>query len=96
MTAEKTKEKLSDAQIKAQRLLAAYLFFNTPPGELVMADLEKAFGLNFQAFLPDSAGSFCPMRAAVRDGQRSILLHLKAAAAKSLHEQHEKPQARKE
>lgn len=91
-----SEEKLSDAKIKAQRLLAAYSFFNTPQGELVMADLEKAFGLNHQAFLPDANGGFCPLRAAVRDGQRGVLLHLKAAAAKSLHEQHEKPKARKE
>jgi hypothetical protein len=73
---------LTDRDIEIQRTAAAYGYFETDPGLLVIADLEKAFGINAQAFIPDSKGDFCPIRAAIRDGQRSVLLHMKAIATK--------------
>lgn len=73
---------LTDRDLEIQRTAAAYGYFETDPGKLVIADLEKAFGINAQAFLPDSKGDFCPIRAAIRDGQRSVLLHMKAIATK--------------
>lgn len=73
---------LTDRDLEIQRTAAAYGYFDTEPGRLVLADLEKAFGINAQAFLPDSKGDFCPIRAAIRDGQRSVLLHMKAIAIK--------------
>jgi hypothetical protein len=73
---------LTDRDLEIQRTAAAYGYFETDPGLLVIADLEKAFGINAQAFLPDSKGDFCPIRAAIRDGQRSVLLHMKAIATK--------------
>lgn len=64
----------------------AYGWFDIPEGQLVIADLEKAFGINLPAFTPNADGSFDPIRAAVRDGQRQVILHIRAMAAKS-HEQ---------
>ena len=59
-----------------QRTADAYAFFGSPQGELVLKDLERLFGTNSPAFLGDKDGRFCPLHAAVRDGQRSVILHL--------------------
>jgi hypothetical protein len=82
-----------EKKVRATKTLLAYGWFNIPDGELVLADLEKAFGVNLPAFTPNSDGSFDPVRAAVRDGQRQVFLHLKAMAAKS-HEQSNAPKTK--
>jgi hypothetical protein len=70
--------------IAAQRLINAYhRTFNTPEGKLVLEDLEAKFGMSQPAFLPLDKGtqglSYDPIHAAIRDGQRSIKLHIQKA-----------------
>jgi hypothetical protein len=72
-----------EADLKLAKTLGAYSIFASPQGEIVLADLEKVFGFSAQAFQPDSQGAYCPLRAAIRDGQRSVLLHIKAITAKA-------------
>lgn len=73
-------------KVRTAKTALAYGWFDIPEGQLVIADLEKAFGIHLPAFTPNTDGSYDPIRAAVRDGQRQVILHLKAMAAKS-HEQ---------
>ena len=54
----------------------AYGFFGSPQGELIVKDLERLFGVHAPAFIQDKDGRFCPLKAAMRDGQRSVVLHL--------------------
>jgi hypothetical protein len=61
----------------------AYKFFGSPQGELILKDLEKIFGTSSPAFIQDGQGAYCPLKAAVRDGQRSVILHLLYASAKN-------------
>lgn len=82
-----------EKKVRSAKTLLAYGWFNCTDGELVIADLEKAFGTNLPAFTPNADGAFDPVRAAVRDGQRQVILHLKAMAAKS-HEQSNAPKAK--
>jgi hypothetical protein len=59
-----------------QRTINAYhRVFLGKEGETVLADLRKSFGTDFQAFLP---GSYDPIAAALRDGQRGVVLHIEA------------------
>jgi hypothetical protein len=73
-------------KVRTAKTSLAYGWFDIPEGQLVIADLEKAFGINLPAFTPNADGSFDPIRAAVRDGQRQVILHIRAMASKS-HEQ---------
>jgi hypothetical protein len=75
-----------DKKVRSAKTLLAYGWFDIPEGQLVLADLEKLFGTNLPTFVPVADGSFDPIRAAVRDGQRQVILHIRAMAAKS-HEQ---------
>jgi hypothetical protein len=73
---------LTDRDLEIQRIAAAYGYFETDPGKLVISDLEKAFGINVPAFLPQGDRAYDPIHAAIRDGQRSVLLHMRAVATK--------------
>ena len=73
---------LTDRDLEIQRIAAADGYFESDPGKLVISDLEKAFGINAQAFLPQGDRPYDPIHAAIRDGQRSVLLHMKAVANK--------------
>jgi hypothetical protein len=77
-------KELDERAIKAQRLINAYhRTFNSPEGKLVLADLEAKFGMSQPAFLPLEKGSlglsYDPIHAAIRDGQRSVKLHIEKA-----------------
>lgn len=72
-----------EADLKLAKTLGAYSLFATPQGETVLADLEKVFGFSAQAFQPDATGAYCPLKAAIRDGQRSVLLHIKSVVARA-------------
>jgi hypothetical protein len=75
-----------EKKVRTAKTILAFGWFNIPDGELIIADLEKTFGVNQPAFTPNADGAFDPIRAAVRDGQRQVILHIRAMAAKS-HEQ---------
>jgi hypothetical protein len=72
-----------EADLKLAKTLGAYSIFASPQGEIVLADLEKVFGFSAQAFQPDSQGAYCPLKAAIRDGQRSVLLHIKSVVSRA-------------
>lgn len=69
-------EELETAR-KNQRLINAYReLFKSKAGELVLEDLRKRFGVNMPAFLPKKGGGYDPLWAAVRDGQRQVIIHI--------------------
>jgi hypothetical protein len=68
------KLKALERERERQRTINAYhRVFLGPEGEIVLADLRKSFGTDFQAFLP---GNYDPIAAALRDGQRGAVLHI--------------------
>ena len=77
-------QELNERAIKSQRLVNAYhRTFKTPEGKLVLEDLASKFGTNMPAFLPLEKGtlglSYDTTHAAIRDGQRSVCLHIDKA-----------------
>lgn len=78
-----------DKKVRTEKTKLAFEFFNTPEGVLVMDHLDKAFGFHAPAFLPGEQGHYDTVRAAIRDGQRQVYLHIKAMAERS-HEQNER------
>ena len=73
-----------DRKRKAQRVINAYhVIFSGPDGDIVLNDLITAFGLEIPAFLPTATSpgepiKYDPYYAAIRDGQRSVYLHIQA------------------
>ena len=60
-----------------QRTINAYhRVFLGEEGKVVLEDLKRAFGTDAQAFSP--AQDFNPIPAAIRDGQRGVILHIEA------------------
>lgn len=60
-----------------QRTINAYhRVFLGEEGKTVLEDLKRAFGTDSQAFLPGQ--DFNPIPAAIRDGQRGVILHIEA------------------
>jgi hypothetical protein len=77
-----------EKKVRSEKTKLAFEFFNTPEGVLVMENLDKSFGFQAPAFLPADNGRYDTVRAAIRDGQRQVYLHIKAMADKS-HEQND-------
>ena len=75
------KSDLDKAREKARLITAYHRTFETTEGKLVLEDLRRAFGTNFPAFRPDAEGRYDALLAAIRDGQRSVLLHLEMILA---------------
>jgi len=60
-----------------QRTINAYhRLFLSADGRTVLADLATVFGTGRPAFLAGPAGSYDGIKAAIRDGQRSVILHI--------------------
>ncbi|HWL54286.1 MAG TPA: hypothetical protein VNQ90_17735 [Chthoniobacteraceae bacterium] len=61
----------------AQRVVNAYRrVFGSEEGKLVLEDLRGKFGTDKPAFIPKPDGGFDPLWAAVRDGQRQVVIHV--------------------
>ena len=71
-----TKTDLDKAKEKARLIAAYHRAFETTEGKLVLEDLRRAFGTSYPAFRADAQGRFDPIHAAIRDGQRQVLLHI--------------------
>lgn len=74
---DKTKE-------AARVTLAYHRVFATADGKRVLADMKRAFGLHMPAFIPQTRGRHCEYdatHAAIRDGQRQVVLHIEAKLA---------------
>lgn len=62
---------------KMQRVInACHRVFASAEGKLVLAHLNEMFGTKLTAFLPREGGGYDPLHAAMRDGQRSVLLRI--------------------
>jgi hypothetical protein len=70
-----TKSDLDRAREKARLINAYHRTFNTTDGQLVLEDFRRAFGTESPAFIPGPNG-FDPYRAAQRDGQRQVVIHV--------------------
>lgn len=69
---------------KQQTIINAYArVFATAEGKTVLADLEESFGMDRPAFLPLEGKPvvYDTHYAAMRDGQRSVRLHIAARLA---------------
>lgn len=71
-----TKTDLDKAKEKARLLTAYHRVFKTDEGKLVLEDLRRAFGTDYPAFRADKEGRYDALHAALRDGQRQVLLHI--------------------
>lgn len=78
MSNEITKTDLDRARDKARTITAYHRVFSTPEGELVMEDIRRAFGVHMSAFVSNDRGRFDPIHAAIRDGQRQVILHIES------------------
>lgn len=71
-----------DRRRRHQRTINAYhRIFHGPDAELVLQDIINSFGIDAPAFLPTATRpgeplKYDPFYAAIRDGQRSVLLHI--------------------
>ena len=64
-------------RIAVQRIINAYhRLWSSEDGKKVFADLASVFRLKMPSFLPGQDGKFDPIAGAVRDGQKSVLLHI--------------------
>lgn len=72
-------KRLEAARTKEAKRLAAIACetFSTEAGQELLSHLCKRFDLIHRTFIPDpSTKSLCPLRAAVRDGERSAVSYL--------------------
>jgi hypothetical protein len=78
-------EALIEKAKKSQRIGNAFRrLFATEDGKLVLDHIRETFGLHMPAFIPQERGRHCeydPIHAAIRDGQRQVLLHIEAILA---------------
>ena len=78
-------EALIEKAKKSQRIGNAFRrLFATEDGKLVLENIREAFGLHMPAFIPQERGRHCeydPIHAAIRDGQRQVLLHIETILA---------------
>lgn len=78
---------LDRARAKQRTINAYNRIFNTPDGAAVMADIREAFGCDYPAFIPlqkERGTEYDPLHAAVRSGQRSVLLHIQFMASQAV------------
>lgn len=72
---EITQEEIEAAR-ERQRLVNAYhRVFASADGKAVLGDLSSIFGVNAPVFIRGASG-YDPLYAAVRDGQRQVILHI--------------------
>jgi hypothetical protein len=72
---------IARAKTAAAITLAYHRVFKSEDGKAVLADMRAAFGLHMPAFIPQTRGRHCeydPTHAAIRDGQRQVVLHIDA------------------
>jgi len=81
---------MSKSTVPARNILA-YGLLNQPTGKEIVEDLQKSFGFHAPAFIPDSTGTYDPIRAAIRDGQRQVILHIEKCIKQATSENPTKP-----
>lgn len=79
-----TDEKSIEIAKEKQRIVNAYhSVFKTPDGALVLAHLKKYFQTDRPAFRRDTQPRYDAIAAAIRDGQREVLLFIDHKLAES-------------
>lgn len=71
--------------VVASSELKAFQFFLTDAGQMILSHLEKTFATEKPSFLQDKNGNYDPIKAAIRDGQRSVLLQIRSFTEQSTH-----------
>jgi hypothetical protein len=68
---------VSEAENARRQLVRAYhRFFDTPEGQLVIADLEKTFRFSLPALVPGGDGRIDSNQILYADGQRSVVCYI--------------------
>lgn len=83
-----------EKRVHSEKTKLSFAFFNSPDGALVMEHLDKVFGFYAPAFLPGEQGNYDTVRAAIRDGQRQVFIHIKSMAEKSHDQTDNKPEVK--
>lgn len=74
----KDQKEQTEKAVRQSNVLQAYQqVFRSVEGRMVLENVEAVFGTNYPAFLPGEDREFSPLRAAIRDGQRQVVLHIK-------------------
>lgn len=86
ISAKKAKAAAKQAVIKNDQDRIAQAFASvlmTEDGKAVIDHLWKRFGVDERVFIADPSGAVCPLRAAVRDGERAAIKYIFALARKA-------------
>jgi hypothetical protein len=62
--------------------------FSTDDGQAVLAHLEARFDIKGRTFIATETGTLCPLRAAVRDGERAAVNYILTLIEKANHPNH--------
>jgi len=81
MTDEITPEDIQRAKDRQRTINAYHRTFSSDDGNRVLADLKSVFGFQFPAFVARDSGAFDTHHAAIRDGQRQVILHIETVLA---------------
>lgn len=76
MKPEDKQAALNRERDRQRTIMAYHRVFLGEEGQTVLDDLKKSFGTELQMFSP--AQDFNPIPAAIRDGQRGVVLHIEA------------------
>jgi len=79
MTTTKEQKNLED-------ILRPFGRLGTDVATQILENLHRCFGVDHPSFIPDETGRYDTHKAAIRDGQRQVYLHIKKAIALSTHE----------
>jgi hypothetical protein len=84
MNIDERRRRMEEHEASQRQLISAYhRIFNTPDGQVVLEDLKRSFGLRHPAYIPVATRPGAPLQyddiyGKIRDGQRSVFLHIEA------------------
>ena len=81
MSEEITAEDIQRAKERQRTINAYHRAFAGEDGKRVLDDLKMIFGFKNPAFLPRQGGGYDAHHAAIRDGQRQVILHIESVLA---------------
>jgi hypothetical protein len=84
MSEEITPEDLQRAKERQRTINAYHRTFSSEDGRRVLEDLKSVFGIQFPAFVPRQGGEYDTHHAAIRDGQRQVILHVESVLAEEM------------
>jgi hypothetical protein len=87
---------MSDEVATIPKGILSYAVLTSEAGKEVLENLKKSFGTDSPAFIPSADGHYDPIKAAIRDGQRQVILHIEACIHRAIHESPKKKTARKD